>query len=148
VARVLAVVGACCNGKTVTIDALNELLQWDRLSIDAERTDGGDWTTLARKVMFLRVPTIVESIAMPKLYRDALKRHDATVVLVFCDPAERARREQVRGDVRPIGRNYSRSEVHCRIDATAALDDDTLARIAQMARTPYGRRFAGATQHP
>jgi hypothetical protein len=141
-ARILAAVGACCAGKTTTLDALNELLGWDRLSIDAERESGRDWPHLIRKVLALRTPALIESVAMPLNYHVALKRHDTTIMLVTCDPHERHLREQARRETRPTGRNYSRSDAHFRIDATFAPDGDMLGRLAAMARTPHGRRPA------
>lgn len=135
-ARILAVVGHICVGKTTLIDQLNEHLSWDRLCID----DSHDWDCLTAKVHRLRRPTIIESVAMPAIYRTALKQHDTTIMLIICDPDERQRRLVKRGETRPSGRDYTRSNTHFRIDTTHGVTDDILFAIATMARTRYARQ--------
>jgi gluconate kinase len=141
--RVLAITGACCAGKTTVANALNEHLGWDRLSIDQEREQGGDWPSLTHKVRHLTKPTIVESIAMPSSYRSALNRHDTTTALVTCDELERQRRLQARQETRPTGRQYSLRFVNTKINATHALTDEHLQQLAAMAQTPGARQPAG-----
>ena len=144
--RVLAVCGQMGAGKTTLLDELNELLGWDRLSIDAERAAGRDWAELSARVRRLTKPAIVESVVLPAVYRTALKAQDTTIMLVTCDEDERKRRVAAAGEHRPSDRlNYSRSMTHFRVDTTHGVDSELLTRIADMARTRYARRPTGGT---
>jgi hypothetical protein len=132
--------GSATKGKTTFLDELNELLDWDRLSIDAERAEGRDWRDLAVKVRRLTRPSIVESSVLPRIYLQALKTQDSTLMLITCDEDERKRRIESRGEQPSERVNHSRSMTHFRIDTTHGVTDELLRGIADMARTRYARR--------
>lgn len=127
-ARILALVGKPAVGKTQLADELVALLGWSRLSIDSEREQDGDWPSLVAKLEYIRTPTIVESVAMPLIYRRALANHSTTVVLVTCDEDERMERLERRGDEPVPARAYANRMAALRVDRTV-LDAEQAQRL-------------------
>jgi adenylate kinase family enzyme len=145
-ARILALVGKPAVGKTRLADELQALLGWQRLSIDTEREQGGDWPSLVAKLEHTRAPTIVESVAMPRPYRRALANQRATVVLVQCEEDERLARLTCRGEERVPARAYANRMAARRVDRTRPDGGQARRLVAEI--VPATGMIAAAVKGP
>lgn len=99
-ARIVAVVGLPGTGKTETIEHLAQAMRWRVLRIDTYRQRFPDraWTFLVDDLRELTAHAIVESNVIPPGYARLLRKRPSTVVLLRCEPDERRRRLEGRGE--------------------------------------------------
>lgn len=138
--RVIALIGAMGAGKSTIAEKMAAKLgdEWEVLSIDQERAEGGDWRTLVEKVKHLKHPAIIESVLLPPVYRAALREHDTTIIKVWCTERERRRRLSIRGEHRVL--KTERTLSHMKFDATV-VTEQRIDRLVELARTRNQRRL-------
>jgi hypothetical protein len=87
------VVGRTAVGKSMLVRMLNQELNWRVLSID----QAANWSVLVRQIKLLEQPAIIESVLMPRSYREALAMHSVRTLFVVCD--ERIRQDRLAARV-------------------------------------------------
>lgn len=134
--RILAITGKVATGKTTIAQRLANELDWQYLSIDRERRNGGNWTTLVNKTRRLTQPAIIETVLLPHRYLRALAIHNTMMLHITCDERERQQRLGNR-EPRPATKGGKPRWLTMRtLDTTHGVPARAIIDITRWARLP------------